>query len=311
MKKTERLNGIIYSLQERGKLSAKDLSEIFEVSMRTIYRDIDALSQLKVPILTHEGLHGGYEIDEDYFIPSIKLNEQEIIILLMILKVGEEIKLPNLSSDYELLKGKLLNILTASKQQKVKNLFEHIYFDMSGITPTTYCDDVLMTIIESFMEEKQVDIDYYHPKRHEYNSRIVSPQELFYDKGGWYLSGYCHMRLEKRVFRLDRIRRISLLDKQNKHIHQDIHSVSDKYINREYILEVEKSLFRVLKDNEYFKNYKIITDADPIVVAVTSFLEEPIRNITLSNPLDISIMSPLSFKNEIAEISKQLCKKYN
>lgn len=58
MKKTERLNGIVYALKDRGKLTASELSELFEVSLRTIYRDIDALSQLKVLLSPRRGSRG-------------------------------------------------------------------------------------------------------------------------------------------------------------------------------------------------------------------------------------------------------------
>jgi predicted DNA-binding transcriptional regulator YafY len=62
MKKVERQNGIVHLLRIRRKMTANELASYFEVSERTIYRDIDALSQLQVPIIAYEGLGGGYEI---------------------------------------------------------------------------------------------------------------------------------------------------------------------------------------------------------------------------------------------------------
>ncbi len=62
MKKTERLNGIVYALKDRGKLTASELSELFEVSLRTIYRDIDALSQLKVLLSPTKGFTGAMKL---------------------------------------------------------------------------------------------------------------------------------------------------------------------------------------------------------------------------------------------------------
>lgn len=103
MKKTERQNGIVHLLRARKKMTANELAAYFEVSERTIYRNIDALSQLRVPIISHEGLGGGYEIDSSYFFPSIKLSEREILMLLMVLKAGEELRVPNMTTDYNLL----------------------------------------------------------------------------------------------------------------------------------------------------------------------------------------------------------------
>jgi len=118
MKKTERQNGNTNLLRMRGKMTTKELAAYISMSERTIYRDIDALSQLHVPIISYEGLGGGYEIDSSYFLPSIKLSEQELLMLLMVLKAGEEFRIPNMAADYNLLSGKLLNVLPDEERQK-------------------------------------------------------------------------------------------------------------------------------------------------------------------------------------------------
>ena len=83
MNKFDRLIGIICVIKQNKRITAKKIAEIFEVSERTIYRDIDVLSQLKVPVISHEGFNGGYEIDESYFMPSIAIKDNEILYLLI------------------------------------------------------------------------------------------------------------------------------------------------------------------------------------------------------------------------------------
>ena len=133
MKKTERQNGIIHLLRVRGKMTANELAAYFEVSERTIYRDIDGLSQLRVPLIAYEGMGGGYEIDPSYFIPSIKLSEQEILMLLMVLKAGEELRIPNMASDYNLLASKVINALSDAERQKASDVMSRIAFDIIRI----------------------------------------------------------------------------------------------------------------------------------------------------------------------------------
>ncbi len=229
MKKTERLNGIIFALKERGKMTAHELADLFEVSVRTIYRDIDALSQLKVPIYTYDGVNGGYEINMDYFIPSITLTEQEVIMLLIVLNYGETIKLPNLTADYQMLKGKVINTLTDIDQAKVKKLIKHIEFGSHRVEPTSYSGDLLRPILDSFIGECNLDITYYNPRRDEYGDRHISPTVLFFDEGGWYLTAYCHLRNEKRIFRLDRIKTLQLSEDSNIYLDKEIHSSTDKF----------------------------------------------------------------------------------
>ncbi|TAH60748.1 MAG: HTH domain-containing protein, partial [Gottschalkiaceae bacterium] len=122
MKKLERLVGIIYALKQNKRLTAKEIGDIFEVSERTIYRDIEALCQMNVPIIALQGFSGGYEINESYFVPTIAFLENEVLYLLICLKLGEIIKVPNMKEDYESLKYKLLNILDEDKKERYLDL---------------------------------------------------------------------------------------------------------------------------------------------------------------------------------------------
>lgn len=310
MKKAERLNGVIFSLKERGRLTAKQLADIFEVSERTIYRDIDALSQLKVPITAYDGFSGGYEIDEDYFIPSIKLNEDEAIMLLMILKLGGVINFPNYKSDYELLRGKISNTLTGSERSDVEELLRRISFNVSYINPASYSDRVLSSIISAIINKKQLQFVYYTPAGDKSVLRTASSQELFFEEGGWYLSAYCHLREEKRVFRLDRMSEIEVLEATNIHMDEEISSTSDKFINRTYTLEISKSMYRVLKDNDYFKNSIILNDDDLVLIELNTTLESEITNIVLENPHEVTVLGPSEYLTKITYIVDKLKNKY-
>lgn len=190
MKKTERQNGIVHLLRSRKKMTAKELSVYYEVSERTIYRDIDALSQLKVPIISYEGLGGGYEIDASYFMPSIRLDANEVLMLLMVLKAGEEFRIPNMVSDYHVLVSKLMNTLSDIEKHNTTQVLSHIDFYVSHILPERYASEVLPTIIEALWKSCDLQMLYYHPERDESDNRKFSPTNLFYENGGWYISGF-------------------------------------------------------------------------------------------------------------------------
>jgi len=310
MKKAERLNGLIFALNERGKLTAKDLSELFEVSERTIYRDIDALSQLKVPIISYEGLNGGYEIDLDYFLPSISLTEQEIIMLLITLKVGEELKLPNLSGDYQLLRSKIINTFSKTDYDRVEYLLDKMGFYFSRIEPTEYAAGIFSTIIEGLMNNVRIGMEYYVPERDQITERILSPTELFFDEGGWYLTGLCHMRNEKRTFRLDRIHGISLLEEVNQ-LKSDLqYKISDRYGEKNYILEFSPSFYRMIKDNAYMGKSQIISESPLVKVEIASQFKDEITKIILSHPTEVTIVEPADYKEEIKQIIETLSIKY-
>ncbi|GAU76019.1 YafY family protein [Fusibacter sp. 3D3] len=310
MKKAERLNGVIFSLKERGRLTGKQLADIFEVSERTIYRDIDALSQLKVPIISYEGFKGGYEIEDDYFIPSIKLNEDEAMLLLMILKLGRDINFPNYKSDYELLRSKIVNTLNNRDQSDAEKLLKRISFYVSYINPANYADGILKAITTALIHRKQLEFIYYSPVSDQRVRRQVSPQELFFEAGAWYLSAYCHLRQAKRVFRLDRMMEIAVHAEANEHMDEVISSVSDKFKRRTYTLKISRSLYRILKENDYFKDSKVLEDGDMILIQVTTRQEQEITNIVLENPETITVLGPSEYLIQIKHIVEQLKKKY-
>ena len=310
MKKAERLNGVIFSLNERGRLTAKQLADIFEVSERTIYRDIDALSQLKVPITAYDGLNGGYEIDHDYFIPSIKLTEDEAIMLLMILKLGSDINFPNYKSDYELLRSKILNTLEKSVFSEAEKLLDRIEFNVSYISPANYSDGILSAILTAVITKKQLQFVYYVPATDKSQKRQVSPQVLFFEEGGWYLSAHCHLRNENRVFRLDRMSEIEVSDDVNEHMDDVIKGVTDKFMLCTYRLEISKRLYRVLKDNDYLKDALVLKENDFYLLEVTTTLEQQITNVVLENPDEITVVSPEEYLIKVKTIVDKLKNKY-
>jgi predicted DNA-binding transcriptional regulator YafY len=310
LKKAERLNGVIFSLNERGRLTAKQLADIFEVSERTIYRDIDALSQLKVPITAYDGLNGGYEIDHDYFIPSIKLTEDEAIMLLMILKLGSDINFPNYKSDYELLRSKILNTLEKSVFSEAEKLLDRIEFNVSYISPANYSDGILSAILTAVITKKQLQFVYYVPATDKSQKRQVSPQVLFFEEGGWYLSAHCHLRNENRVFRLDRMSEIEVIDDVNEHMDDVIKGVTDKFMLCTYRLEISKRLYRVLKDNDYLKDALVLKENDFYLLEVTTTLEQQITNVVLENPDEITVVSPEEYLIKVKTIVDKLKNKY-
>jgi predicted DNA-binding transcriptional regulator YafY len=311
MKKTERQNGIIHLLRARKKMTANELAGYFEVSERTIYRDIDALSQLHVPIVSYEGVGGGYEIDPSYFIPSIKLNEKEILILLMLLKAGEEFRIPNMTTDYNLLSGKLINVLSDEERGKAEQVISHIEFDIIRIMPKGYIHDVLTPLLEAFWKSCDLQIDYHHPERDETEHRRFSPVNLFFENGGWYLAGYCHVRQEKRTFRLDRIVSITCLEEENLYLNRPLSlPQNDRFLWHTYELIIDPTLYRVIKDDVYLQNADIKSTNDGLHLTVKTPFKSEICNLVLSHPKQVTALKPEEFLKEIEELSKAIYKKY-
>jgi len=311
MKKTERQNGIVHLLRIRKKMTANELASYFEVSERTIYRDIDVLSQLRVPIIAYEGLGGGYEIDPSYFMPSIKLSEQEILMLLMVMKAGEELRIPNMVTDYNLLSSKVINALSDDERQQAAKVLSHIEFDMIRIIPKGYIQDVLKTLLEAFWKSCDLELAYYHPERDETEHRRFSPINLVFEDGGWYVSGYCHLRQEKRTFRLDRIVSMTCLGEENVYMNSQLTLPKhDKFTWYTYELIIDPGLYRIIKDNDYLQHAEVKSIESGLHLTVRTPYKNEIRQLVLSHPEQVTALKPEMFVQEIQKLSELICKKY-
>lgn len=311
MKKTERQSGIVYLLRAWKKMNAKDLAQYFEVSERTIYRDIDALSQLKVPIIAYEGLGGGYEIDPSYFMPSIKLSEQEILMLLMVLKAGEALRIPNLTSEYNLLTSKVINALGDEAKQNTIYVLSCIDFDLIKIAPQLYLQDVLKPLLDAFGKSCDLQIGYYHPERDETVVRRFSPKKLSFEDGGWYVTGFCHLRQAKRTFRVDRIKSITCMDEENQYKNRPLElPENDNYNWLTYEFLIDPALFRIIKEDVYLRNAQVKQMESSLLLSVSTPYKNEIRQLVLAHPEQVTASKPQLFVKEIEKISQALCKKY-
>lgn len=311
MKKTERQNGIVHLLRARKKMTANELAAYFEVSERTIYRDIDALSQLRVPIISHEGLGGGYEIDSSYFFPSIKLSEREILMLLMVLKAGEELRVPNMTTDYNLLSGKLINVLSEDEKKQALEVISRIEFDLIRIMPKGYVEDVLEPILEAFWRSCDLQISYYHPKRNTTELRQFSPTKLLFGEGGWYLNGYCHLRQEKRTFRLDRIISITCLKEENRYRDSQLPAPQkDKFKLDTYELILDPALYRIIKEDFYLQDAEIKYLKDTLHLMIRTEHKDEISKLVLCHPEQVTLLKPDYFVEDIKVLAKKIYEKY-
>ena len=306
MKKIERLVGIIYALKENKKMTAKQIADMFEVSERTIYRDIDALCQLSIPIKAFEGYEGGYTIDKNYFVPTISFTNNEILYLLISLKMGDNINVPNMKPYYESLKFKLLNILDNHTKQHYSTIIDKIKFNVTSMSIFNYHKNIIEKITDSFYKEKDLQIKYYSPKKGIHRTRRISPQFLCFYSGGWYLYSYCHLRGDYAYFRLDRIKECYLLDSQ-KAIPANLLNQKEK---TKIIINISDTLYDTMSNDTIFKHAIITKEENIIKLEFESDDISEVTRLALRNPNDITVIEPQQCINEIKDICNILQKKY-
>ncbi len=211
-KRLSRLTAILTQLQTKRLLTSTALANKFGVSVRTIYRDIRALEQAGVPIITEDGK--GYTLMEGYRVPPVMFTEAQANALIMAEQLVLKNKDTSFIKDYTEAIDKIKAVLKYNIQDKANLLSERTRFDQN-INRERNSNNLsdLQFALTNFRLTK---IEYTNEKE-QTTSRIIEPFALLSTEN-WLLVAYCRLRKEFRYFRLDRIKKLEILsDKFEPH----------------------------------------------------------------------------------------------
>ena len=199
--KLDRLMGILTILLQNARVTAPYLAEKFEVTRRTIGRDIDALCQAGIPIITHQGVGGGISIAEGYKLDKSVLTTGELSDIIAALKgigsVSEE-------SQIERVLDKL-----GANSEAVVSMREPIVIDLGSYYKSNLTEKIEL-IKQAIREERLIEFDYYYQKGETH--RRIEPSLVIFQWSSWYVFGFCVDRQDFRMFKLMRLWGLKLSD---------------------------------------------------------------------------------------------------
>ena len=209
MNRTDRLMAILLELQARGELRAEDLARRFEISVRTVYRDVQALCEGGVPVVATPGK--GYRLMDGYFLPPLSFTADEAALLLLGGEFVRERVDPELGRAADDALTKLAGVLPPERRAAVAAWRRELLFP-SFSRPA---DAAWLAQVRAAIRQRQVVRLLYHAlRRAAAESRETEPISLVYLDEVWYLAAYCRLRQAPRLFRLDRIDRLEVLDER-------------------------------------------------------------------------------------------------
>ena len=202
MNRTDRLMGILLEFQARGEVRAEDLARRFEVSVRTVYRDVQALSETGVPLAAMPGK--GYRLLDGYFLPPLSFTAGEAALLalgggVVLDRVDAELR----STVDEALR-KLDAVLPADRREAVARWRREFLFAGGG---RPFDEPTLTALRNAIRDRRVVRLRYHALRRPGPQERDVEPVSLVHLGETWHLAAYCRLRQGPRLFRLDRIDR--------------------------------------------------------------------------------------------------------
>ena len=206
--KIDRLLSITLILINRPMVTAKELCERFDVSLRTIYRDIESIAAAGIPVSSSQGKGGGYSLIENYRVDRQLLSLNDMISILTALK-GINTSLNN--SDIFNAIDKIESLVPDDKLTHVNKHFENIIIDLSPWYDVEN-QKIMMEMIHSAIRECQLINFNYRNLKGEQTNRQIEPMSLVLKVWCWYCYGYCTEKKDYRLFRLSRMSGCSVLD---------------------------------------------------------------------------------------------------
>lgn len=204
MNRVDRLMGYLLLFQSRGLMRAQDFAEQFEISERTVYRDIQSLSEVGVPIMAMPG--EGYRLMEGYYLPPITFTPNEARSLYLAISMMVGLTIPGSTQDAaKTALEKIRAVLPSASLQQVEALEAMLHFYAFPHTLLNFDDELFLTLQQAIHERQVVHLCYHTRHNNTVTEREVEPLELAYIEKTWLLTAYCRLRQDQRVFRLDRI----------------------------------------------------------------------------------------------------------
>jgi len=203
---TTRVLAALELLQARGRLTGPELAERLEVDLRTVRRYILMLQDLGIPVEGERGRAGGYRLRPGYKLPPLMFSDDEALAVTLGLLAARRLGVAGTAPAVEGALAKVERVLPLALRQRVGAVQAALVTDLPTANqpaPTA----VVLALSEGAQRRRRVWLRYADA-RGEQTEREFDPYGLAYVSGRWYTAGYCHLRRDLRVFRLDRIAQI-------------------------------------------------------------------------------------------------------
>ena len=207
MNRIDRLTAILIQLQSKKIVKAEEIARHFEISLRTVYRDVKALMEAGVPIGSEAGT--GYFIVDGYHLPPVMVTQDEASSMLLAGKLVEKMADKSVRIAYDSVMYKIKSVLNEAGKDHLQNLEPHIEVFLRSryeVKEQKDFPDHFMTAVQSAVAKRKVLRINYSNSQDELSQREVEPVGIFYYSMAWHLIGWCRLRVGYRDFRMDRIK---------------------------------------------------------------------------------------------------------
>ena len=290
-----RLFKIIYYLMENGKSTAPELAEKLEVSIRTIYRDIDIISSVGVPIYVTTGRNGGIQIDDSFVLDRLILSDKEkedIITALKSVSIVDDRNCDTLSK------------LSAIFNTKNEDWLE---VDFSRWGNKAQDNTMFQKLKEAIISRKMLCIVYANT-RGEVIERVICPLKMVYKAKNWYIKSFCMNKSDFRIFKLTRIIQARDMEKNFSPMEFPQEKKEMKVNYENVILRFpQRMAYRIYDEFEVDEIHQ--DDNGDFIISATMPIDEWLIGYLLSFGSKVCIIEPKYLKKIVYNEAKKICKR--
>lgn len=294
--KNDRLFQILYLLLEKGTITAPALASQLEVSVRTIYRDIDALSAAGVPVYATQGKNGGVSLLPNYSFDKALLSDEEQNQILYAVQSLRAVDQP-----VDALLGKLGGLF-----QKQNTSWIEVDFSRWGMG---YHDSVKFERLKTALTGRRALEIVYCSTSGETSRRVILPVKLIFKDKGWYLHAYCRMQQDYRLFKINRIVEMTVLEERFSKLPDDIPPL-EQPLSALPALQAVRLLFSpavAFRVYDEFEREMIQQQANGyLLLAVQMPQDAWVESYLLSFGTELTVLEPESLRNRIAAHAKAI-----
>ncbi|MDE6661848.1 MAG: YafY family transcriptional regulator [Lachnospiraceae bacterium] len=291
-----RLFKIVYYLLDKGQATAWELAEKFEVSVRTIYRDIDTLSQSGIPVWSKTGRNGGIYIMNDFVLDKVVLSDEEKQEILT--------SLQGISAIQSINNSDVLNKLSALFNINSEKWIE---VDFSRWSGSQNDNEKFESLKSAVIHRKNVNITYAGSDE-TVSERVVEPLKLVYKSRAWYMQAYCTKKQDYRLFKLSRILDWEVLDDDCIHKPMPIEKDPQPQNYNQITLRFPKEMaYRVY--DEFDKTWVRQQENGDLIVSAQMPEDAWLIGFLLSFGTQVEVIGPIYLRDILAEQARLIYEK--
>jgi predicted DNA-binding transcriptional regulator YafY len=311
MNRIDRVSAILIQLQSRRVVKAMDIAERFNISLRTVYRDVKTLEEAGIPLIGEAGV--GYSIMEGYRLPPIMFTREEATAFLTAEKFVEKLTDVSTTQHHKSAMYKIRAILRAAEKDLLEDIDNSIAVLKSHPQKIDNKDHI-QRLLNGIAQKNVMTIDYFANHSQEHTVRDIEPIGIFYKDVYWHLIAFCRMRNAYRDFRVDRINKLSATSVIFKNKHPTLKDYIARTAKEQeldlVVMRVEKNIYSHLEYQKYYSGFvPEKTAGDQIEMTfLTASLPGFARWFMMFGD-QAEIISPDSLREQVAVIASSIAQK--